>query len=557
MSPRIARVASEPVPAIADEPRTSAQTNQPEAIDPLVAQLGQLASQHHASDYNRMKFGSKGSPLVYVPYSVQMPDHYKEMQAYQLRCSERQAWWHSENRPSQPDLCEELSAAISAPLVIPQPPQAGWQTSETHPIVISTVIPSELLPIISSYLERCTDDYPTIFRLPRSHLLDRAMPRRVEPPAPIPVPAPVSSPSHAQCPQPPRTSSSHSITKSLKLPTFFWVHPSVRRAFLGDAPALRPSIVKRPRPASFGASSAVQYPALPLEYKRPSVARNISSPNIFKTKKKELETSVSSTILQQVDLAVPRPHPARLPNAALVHPPGIAIPEVPRIPPIGTAKLIGNLYLSSCPGKKVRLDGPVRGRGTVCRDLRSDLERIKNVGTACLVCLLDDHELQALGVTWEDYVLVAAELGMDVLRLPIPEGLPPNDPATLDAHLTKLIERYTLRGSAILVHCRGGVGRAGIIACCWMLKLGLCGWLDANVDASLHQAKDDQIDAETMHLVERLISVVRRRRSPKAIETYEQVRFLVEYVTFLREQRESNQKSEAQDWFADWETRVE
>lgn len=30
--------------------------------------------------------------------------------------------------------------------------------------------------------------------------------------------------------------------------------------------------------------------------------------------------------------------------------------------------------------------------------------------------LLDDHELQALGVTWEDYVLVAAELGMDVLR---------------------------------------------------------------------------------------------------------------------------------------------
>ncbi|OJT10143.1 hypothetical protein TRAPUB_13349 [Trametes pubescens] len=171
--------------------------------------------------------------------------------------------------------------------------------------------------------------------------------------------------------------------------------------------------------------------------------------------------------------------------------------------------------------------------------------------------LLDDHELQALGVTWEDYMLVAAELGMDVLRLPIPEGLPPNDPATLDAHLAKLIENYTLRGSAILVHCRGGVGRAGIIACCWMLKLGLCGWLDVDVDASLHEPAGQQVDPETMHLVERLISVVRRRRSPKAIETYEQVRFLVEYVAFLREQGESNRKRVAQDWFADWETRVE
>ncbi len=39
MSPRIARVASEPIPATADEPRRSAQTNKPEANDPLVAQV--------------------------------------------------------------------------------------------------------------------------------------------------------------------------------------------------------------------------------------------------------------------------------------------------------------------------------------------------------------------------------------------------------------------------------------------------------------------------------------------------------------------------------------
>ena len=143
-------------------------------------------------------------------------------------------------------------------------------------------------------------------------------------------------------------------------------------------------------------------------------------------------------------------------------------------------------------------------------------------------------------------------------RLPIPEGLPPADPATLDAHLCKLIDSYTLRGLPVLVHCRGGVGRAGIIACCWMLKLGLCGWLDT---ADFQQADDTSggVPPETMRLVERLIGVVRRRRSPKAIETYEQVKFLVDYVEFLRERAlsERPRSPESLEWFPDWETRIE
>ena len=39
---------------------------------------------------------------------------------------------------------------------------------------------------------------------------------------------------------------------------------------------------------------------------------------------------------------------------------------------------------------------------------------------------------------------------------------------------------------------------------------------------------------DALHLVEKVIAVMRRRRSIKAIETYEQVRFLLEYVEFLR-----------------------
>ncbi|KIJ18988.1 hypothetical protein PAXINDRAFT_69706 [Paxillus involutus ATCC 200175] len=214
---------------------------------------------------------------------------------------------------------------------------------------------------------------------------------------------------------------------------------------------------------------------------------------------------------------------------------------------------LGNLLLSSCPGKKVRLSGPVRGRGTVYRDLDVDLRRMRSLGARCIVCCLDDEELQFLGISWIEYCRAAHGEGLDVLRIPLPEGLAPLSPKSLDADLDRIIERYTLLGISVLVHCRGGVGRAGLFACCWMLKLGLCGWIETDVSPSPAGAgietevrgsdtpqksfrwdSNTVVRRDTLQLVERVIGVVRRRRSAKAIETLEQVQFLVEYVDYLR-----------------------
>lgn len=120
-----------------------------------------------------------------------------------------------------------------------------------------------------------------------------------------------------------------------------------------------------------------------------------------------------------------------------------------------------------------------------------------------------------------------------VNRIPMPEGLTPLALPTFNCQLDNLIQNYTIRGKPILVHCRGGVGRAGLVACCWMLKLGLCGWLPDNGTGE-GDMLEGQVRKGTMELVERAILVARRRRSVKAIETYEQVRFLVDYVEFLR-----------------------
>jgi protein-tyrosine phosphatase len=34
---------------------------------------------------------------------------------------------------------------------------------------------------------------------------------------------------------------------------------------------------------------------------------------------------------------------------------------------------------------------------------------------------------------------------------------------------------HLLSGDSVLCHCRGGVGRAGLLACCLLLAAGICG----------------------------------------------------------------------------------
>jgi hypothetical protein len=164
-----------------------------------------------------------------------------------------------------------------------------------------------------------------------------------------------------------------------------------------------------------------------------------------------------------------------------------------------------------------------------------NFDLLHRVCTSSTYSCLDDEELELLGASWPDYSRAARELGLDILRIPIPEGLAPASLSLFDAHLTRLISVYTLAGINVLAHCRGGVGRAGLVACCWMLKLGLCGW----ASASDHTEPTDEgrVRRDTLEQVERAIGIVRRRRSLKAIETYEQVKFLVGYVDYLRGNR--------------------
>lgn len=224
---------------------------------------------------------------------------------------------------------------------------------------------------------------------------------------------------------------------------------------------------------------------------------------------------------------------------SLLHPPHLVDSKSPKL---------GNLLLSSCPGKKVRLTGPlpVGGRTGICRDLRTDLERYATTySVKTIINCLDDEELALLGAPWREYEVNCKELGMEVIRFPMMEGYPPDCVEKMDEVLEKVLANQTLRGENVLVHCRGGVGRAGLVGVCWMLKMGLLGDLPAPDDAE-----------GALDLVATCVQIVRKRRryvrsrfaadsrsrylsSAKSIETAIQVRFILHYILHLASQATS------------------
>ncbi|CAO1633088.1 unnamed protein product [Jaminaea pallidilutea] len=188
---------------------------------------------------------------------------------------------------------------------------------------------------------------------------------------------------------------------------------------------------------------------------------------------------------------------------------------------------LGNMFLSSCPGKKVRLGGAVRGRGAVCRDLGIDLKRFQALGVGTLVCCLSDAELGVIGVQWEEYVQEADRLAIDIVRLPMVEGNCPTSPEALDGWLNEIIENCTLKGINVLVHCRGGVGRAGTVAACWLIKMGF-------VD-ECRSAEEQKIRGQiwpSQEILWQCLQVVRLRRSSKAIETAEQAAYIARFAQY-------------------------
>ena len=168
------------------------------------------------------------------------------------------------------------------------------------------------------------------------------------------------------------------------------------------------------------------------------------------------------------------------PKTSTSHP--LQIAEVRAAPDTG---LIG---ITFCPGKIQRS----AYSGTWSRDLDLDLDAIRNWNASAIISLIEDHEFTALQV--EAMGQAARARHMDWFHLPITDMSAPDQRfETLWAKVGPQI-RFRLRnGFNVLVHCKGGLGRAGTIAAKLLAELGMA-------------------PAEA-------ITAVRHARSPHAIET--------------------------------------
>ena len=157
----------------------------------------------------------------------------------------------------------------------------------------------------------------------------------------------------------------------------------------------------------------------------------------------------------------------------------------------------GKIGITLCPGKK----GPSSFGGTWDRDIETDISDIEQqFEPALILTLMTDSELSASGVRGLGEAFL--DKGIQWIQLPISE-LSPSDESSIQLWSSiPYVLSLLMEGCNVLIHDRGGLGRAACLAAVLLIELGV-----SNSDA---------------------ISTVRRSRRG-AIETSAQEQFVLNY----------------------------
>ena len=139
-----------------------------------------------------------------------------------------------------------------------------------------------------------------------------------------------------------------------------------------------------------------------------------------------------------------------------------------QIAAVSAGHSFGRVGITFCPGKYDRQ----AMSGYWDRDLSLDLDAIRDWGAAAVVTLVEPKELTLLRVE---------RLGEEVLRrgmlwfhLPIVDVSIPDEAFERQWDVSGLEIRILLRGGRdVLVHCRGGLGRAGTIGARLLIELDM------------------------------------------------------------------------------------
>ena len=171
----------------------------------------------------------------------------------------------------------------------------------------------------------------------------------------------------------------------------------------------------------------------------------------------------------------------------------------------------GHIGMTFCPGKKDR-----GYSGTDWdRDLATDLDAIVNWGADVVVTLLEEFELQMMGIPALPSLL--EDRGIEWHHLPI------RDVDIPDYHFEERwlesgqrIKSILSSGGKVLLHCRGGIGRTGTIAAKLLVEFG---FKPSDAVALVRETRPGTIETPAQEQY-----VLKLRKWPKHRTTYMEVR---------------------------------
>ncbi|MBO1081674.1 cyclin-dependent kinase inhibitor 3 family protein [Roseomonas haemaphysalidis] len=128
----------------------------------------------------------------------------------------------------------------------------------------------------------------------------------------------------------------------------------------------------------------------------------------------------------------------------------------------------GTLGITFCPGKWQA----AAATGAWSRDLAVDIEAIRAWGATSVLTLVTSEELHALRVPNLGHAFAQAGIGWH--HLPIEDVSTPT-PAWEASWLAvwEAVHAALDSSARVLVHCKGGLGRAGLVSACILIERGL------------------------------------------------------------------------------------
>lgn len=129
------------------------------------------------------------------------------------------------------------------------------------------------------------------------------------------------------------------------------------------------------------------------------------------------------------------------------------------------------LNVQSGEYKSVLYSGYVPGKyekNSPFRTLKDDLKNISNEGVKVIICLMEWSELISMNIM--DYPRIAQQYGFIFYHLPISDGKSPKISEVNT--ISEIIRNHLSKGESVLIHCKEGKNRTGLVCACCLIHLG-------------------------------------------------------------------------------------